>query len=180
MVREMDNRDQGQDSRTTSLLRVSWGKLVVIQYEVRLPSGKVVDSSEKSGGPVAFVCGSGDFPKPVEEGLVGLCPGERKVISVPPKYTYGIYDPKKVLLVAIERVSGEIEPGKIVKALDEFGLRRPALVRAVWEGATMLDFNHPLAGKTLHFEIVIKDVRDGPFLQNKEIQESTQKNPSAA
>ena len=140
-------------------LRVTYGKLVTIEYEVRLSSGKVVDSSKKSGGPIAFVCGDGNFPKPVEEGIIGLAPGERKVISVPPQYTYGYYDPTKVSLVAIERVSGKAEIGKVVKAPDEFGLRRLALVRSIWEGAMMVDFNHPLAGRYLDFEVFIKDVR---------------------
>jgi len=140
--------------------KVEIGKMVVMDYHVRLPSGKVVDSSEKSGGPVAFICGSGDFPKPVEEGLIGLEPGERRVIPVPPQHTYGDYDPKKVCLVASERISGEAEMGKVVKAPDEFGIVKPALVRAIWEGAIMLDFNHPMAGKTLHFEVIIRDVRE--------------------
>lgn len=142
--------------------RVEWGKIVVIEYQVRLSSGKVVDSSEKSGGAVSFVCGSGDFPRPVEEGLVGMYPGQKRIIPVPPDFTYGIYDPKKVILVPVERVSGEIEHGKVVKAPDELGLKRPGLIRAVWEGAVMLDFNHPLAGKLLHFEIEIKEVRPAP------------------
>ena len=140
-------------------LCVEHGKLVTIEYEVRLSSGEVVDSSKKSGKAAAFVCGKGNFPKPVEEGIVGLAPGEKKIISVPPKYTYGYYDPTKVTLVAIERVSGKAEVGKVVKAPDEFGLRRLALVRSIWEGAMMVDFNHPLAGKSLDFEVIIKDVR---------------------
>lgn len=141
--------------------RVEYGRLIVIEYEVRLPTGKAVDSSE-SGGHAAFVCGRGDFPRPVEEGVIGLSVGQRKVIVVPPEYTYGFYDPKKVSLVAVERITEKIEVGKIVKAPDEFGLRRPALVRSVWKGALMLDFNHPLAGKTLHFEVVVKDIRQAP------------------
>ncbi len=140
--------------------RVEWGKVVVMEYRVRLSSGKIVDSSEKAGGPASFVCGSGEFPKPVEEGLIGLAPGEKKVIRVPPDFTYGPYDPKKVTLVAQERLLGEtIETGKVVKVPDELGLKRPAIIRAIWEGAIMLDFNHPLAGKILHFEISIRDVR---------------------
>ncbi len=141
------------------LLRVEHGRLVEMEYQVRLSSGKVVDSSENSGGPVTFVCGKGNFPKPVEENIVGLAPGEKKVIFVPPNYTYGRYDPEKVSLVAVERVTGEVEVGKVVKAPDEFGLIRPALVKSILVSAMMLDFNHPLAGKTLHFEVFVKDVR---------------------
>jgi FKBP-type peptidyl-prolyl cis-trans isomerase SlyD len=141
------------------LLRVEQGRLVKMEYQVRLSSGKIVDSSEKAGGPVTFICGKGIFPKPVEENIVGLAPGEKKVIFVPPSYTYGRYDPGKVSLVAIERISGKVEVGKVVKAPDEFGLIRPALVKSILASAMMLDFNHPLAGKTLHFEVFVKDVR---------------------
>lgn len=142
------------------ILRVERGRLVVIDYEVRLKSGKVVDSSAKSGGPAAFVCGEGSFPPPVEEGIIGLAPGESKVIPVPPEFTYGLYDPKKVRLVASERIGEEAEPGKVVKAPDEFGLKRPAIIRSVWHGAILLDFNHPLAGQILHFDVVIREVKE--------------------
>jgi FKBP-type peptidyl-prolyl cis-trans isomerase 2 len=147
------------DTTEKILLRVENGRLVEMEYQVRLSSGKVVDSSEKSGGPVTFVCGKGNFPKPVEENIVGLAPGEKKVIFVPPNYTYGQYDPVNVSLVAIEKVSGEVEIGKVVKAPDEFGLRRPAMIKSILGSALMLDFNHPLAGKTLYFEVFVKDVR---------------------
>ena len=121
--------------------------------------GQVVDSSEKSGGSVTFVCGEGDFPAPVEEGVVGLALGERKVIVVPSVYTYGHYDPRQVVLVAQERMVGELEVGKVTNAPDEFGIRRAAIVRSVWEGAILVDFNHPLAGKELHFEVVVREIR---------------------
>jgi len=140
-------------------IRIEKGHWVVMDYTVKLKTGKVVDSSEKAGGPAAFVCGNGDFPEPVEEGILGLTPGDSRLIVVPPAYTYGFYDPKKVCLVASERITEQVETGKVVKAPDEFGIRRPAVVRAIWDGAIMLDFNHPLAGQILHFEVFIKEVR---------------------
>lgn len=81
------------------------------------------------------------------------------MILVSPNHTYGHYDPRKISLVAMERISGKAEVGKVVKVSDEYGLRRPALVKSIWGSAVMLDFNHPLAGKTLHFEVFVKDVR---------------------
>lgn len=139
-------------------IRVRYGSLVAIEYRVRLATGQLVDSSEKSGEPIKFICGHGDFPKPVEEGLIGLAPGESKVIAVAPLFGYGYYDPKKVSLIATERIFEEVKTGKAIKAPDEFGIRRTALVRSVWHGAVLVDFNHPLAGKTLYFEIKIIDV----------------------
>ncbi|MEZ0329558.1 MAG: FKBP-type peptidyl-prolyl cis-trans isomerase [Dissulfuribacterales bacterium] len=143
-------------------IRVDFGFEVVIEYQIRLKNGKVVDSSEKSGGPVRLICGNGDFPRPVEEGIVGMKPGDIKVIPVPPQYTYGLYDPKQVVLVAAERIYEEIAVGKIVKAPDEFGLKRPAVIKRFWEGAVLLDFNHPLAGQTMLFEVKIRDIDPNP------------------
>jgi len=142
-------------------LKVKRGYLVVMDYEVRLLSGKTVDSSKKAGAPARFICGQGLFPKPVEEEIIGLKKGDKKTIEVHPKHTYGDYDPKKILLVAQERFSGELEIGKVAQVPDEFGIRRPAIVLKVWEGAILVDFNHPLAGKPLMFEIFIRDVQPG-------------------
>lgn len=144
-------------------IRVNIGFGVIIEYQVRLKNGTVVDSSEKSGGPIRIICGKGDFPRPVEEGIIGLRPGDIKIISVPPQYAYGLYDPKQVVLVAAERIYEEIAVGKMVKAPDEFGLKRPAIVKRFWEGAVLLDFNHPLAGQTMLFEIKIRDVDPTPL-----------------
>ncbi|MDA8162256.1 MAG: FKBP-type peptidyl-prolyl cis-trans isomerase [Desulfobacteraceae bacterium] len=139
-------------------MKVGYGKIVVVEYRVRLSSGQVVDSSHKAGGPLKFLYGQGGFPPPVESGIIGLMPGDIKTIIVPPIFGYGVYSQKKVRLISIERISEEIEIGRTIKAPDEFGLRRPAIVRSIWQGAVLADFNHPLAGKSLYFEIEIKDV----------------------
>jgi len=148
------------------LKAVESGCVVIMDYVVRLVTGKVVDSSEKSGGPASFVCGSGSFPRPVEEGIVGLAPGESKIITVHPFYAYGLYDPRKQMLVASERISGPVETGKVIKVPDELGITRPAVIRDVWKGAIMVDFNHPLAGQVLKFEVSIREVRPAPSNQN--------------
>ncbi len=146
----------------TGKMKAAPGMVVLMEYKVRLATGKVVDSSEKSGGPVAIICGKGDFPPPVEEAIVGLGPGDQRVVTVPPEYAYGVYDPKKQVLVASERISGEVDVGKVIKAPDEFGIKRPAIVRSIMDGALMVDFNHPLSGQILKFEILIKDVQPAP------------------
>ena len=143
------------------LVRVEFGCTVVMDFVVRLLTGKVVDSSEKSGGPASFVCGRGDFPKPVEEGIIGLSPGDSKIITVHPFFAYGLYDPKKLLLVAAERITGAIELGKVIKVPDQLGITRPAVIRDIWPGAIMVDFNHPLAGQVLKFEVTIREVIKG-------------------
>jgi len=152
----MGGNESGNDLDASKVVKK--GSRVVMDYVVRLATGKVVDSSEKSGGPASFVCGQGDFPKPVEEGIVGMAPGDVKTITVHPFYAYGLYDPKKQMLVAMERIQGPVEQGQVVKVPDQLGITRPAVVRDIWPGAIMVDFNHPLAGQVLKFEVAIRDV----------------------
>ena len=137
---------------------VADGCIVTMDYVVRLVTGKVVDSSEKSGRPASFVCGKGNFPRPVEEGIIGLAPGESKTIKVHPFYAYGLYDPRKQMLIASERISVPVEAGKVIKVPDELGITRPAVIRDIWKEAIMVDFNHPLAGQTLKFEVSIREI----------------------
>ncbi len=164
-------KNSAKDCPTNQKAVVQRGCRVVMDFVVRLVSGKVVDSSEKSGGPASFVCGKGDFPKPVEEGIIGLSPGEVKTITVHPFYAYGLYDPKKQMLVAMERIPQPVEQGKVVKVPDQLGITRPAVVRDIWPGAIMVDFNHPLAGQALKFEVVIREViREEDGLENEKEQ----------
>lgn len=138
------------------------GCIVTMDYVVSLVTGKVIDSSEKSGRPASFICGKGNFPKPVEEGILGLAPGESKIIKVHPFYAYGLYDPKKQLLIASERISVPVDEGKVIKVPDELGITRPAVIRDIWKGAIMVDFNHPLAGQILTFEVSIRRIQAAP------------------
>jgi FKBP-type peptidyl-prolyl cis-trans isomerase 2 len=158
-----DTSDNKNSSLSSQATEVTEGSTVIMEYSVRLANGKEVDSSARNGGAVSFICGENRFPEPVEKGILGMQPGDTKVIPVEPVYTYGFYDPKKQILVASERVKEKAEPGKIIKAPDEFGIRRQAVVRAVWNGAILVDFNHPLAGQTLYFNINLKGIKLSPM-----------------
>ncbi len=166
----------GQDGTEDQVVKP--GRVVIMDYVVRLVTGKIVDSSEKTGSPASFICGSGSFPKPVEEGIVGMSAGDSRSITVHPFYAYGLYDPGKQVLVASERISGQIEAGKIIKVPDQLGITRPAVIREVWNGAIMVDFNHPLAGQVLKFEVTIRQVT--PASSTHEVVEGQEVPGSAA
>ncbi len=140
-------------------ITVQKGKQVIIDYQVRLTTGQVVDSAEKTG-PVSFICGAGEFLQPVEEKIIGLKKGESVAVNVSPMYTYGYYDHKKVILIAKERVSGEITRGKPIKAPDYYGIHQQGFIVSEWQGAILVDFNHPLAGKNLIFFVKILEIKE--------------------
>ncbi|MBA2849255.1 peptidylprolyl isomerase [Thermosulfuriphilus ammonigenes] len=130
---------------------IAKGAKVTISYRV-LAAGKVVDVSKS---PVSFICGEGQFMPYVEEALIGAKVGETRHIVVPPQYHYGPYDPLKLVAISRERLPQGANPGEVVRLVDEFWVLRPALIREINEGYAFVDFNHPLAGKELQFEVEI-------------------------
>ncbi len=127
----------------------------LIRYRV-IAEKNVVDASKE---PFWVKIGSGEFMPAVEKALVGHRPGELVVIWVPPEEHYGPYDPKKLQVVPAERVPEGASPGSVIKLQDEYGVVHPAVLKKVEEGLAVVDFNHPLAGKTLRFEVEILDLK---------------------
>lgn len=134
--------------------RIQPGSKVVFNYRV-IAGQEVVDSSSR---PATIEIGRGQFFPVVEEALLGHEAGERLVVLVPPEKHYGPYDPKKIHFIPTERLPREISPGQVVRVPDDFGVPHPAIVRRVDPEVALVDFNHPLAGKPLRFEIEILEV----------------------
>ncbi len=149
--------------------KIQPGDLVTVRYRV-LAGKDVVDASE---GPVTFEVGSGRFLPPVEKALEGHQPGDRLIVLVPPEEHYGRYDPKKLQLIAAEKLPPNANPGEVVKVQDELGVVHPAILRRRDEEVALVDLNHPLAGKILRFEIEILDVKPKTSVSPPEKPEET-------
>ncbi|WP_322741391.1 peptidylprolyl isomerase [Fervidicoccus fontis] len=113
----------------------------------------------KTYEPTLVIIGEGRVVKGLEEALQEMNEGEQKVIELPPSKAYGERDPNRLRRIPIrEFKKGDVEPvpGKVVEINGV-----PALIRDVTGGRVLVDFNHPLAGKTIVYEVkVIK------YLQN--------------
>jgi peptidylprolyl isomerase len=106
--------------------------------------------------PLFVAVGEGWIPKGLDESLVGLEVGSAKTIEVAPEKAYGERDPSKVRLVPLRRFRGEgvaPVPGASIQ-IDG----KAAIVRAVGAGRVQVDYNHPLAGKTLIYEVTVKKI----------------------
>lgn len=125
------------------------GEIVATTIESAAKDAKL-HSEERTYEPFFVVLGEGWVPKGLEESLGALDAGEKFTIEVPPEKGYGARDPAKIKLTPLKRlVEKGIEPvpgGHI----DVDG--KHALVRSVGAGRVQLDYNHPLAGKTLAYE----------------------------
>jgi peptidylprolyl isomerase len=100
------------------------------------------------------VLGEGWVVSGLEERLYEMSVGEKREIEVPPEKGFGVRDPSKVRLIPLRMFKGEpnLRPGARVRFRDAL-----ATVRSISSGRVQLDFNHPLAGKTLKYEVEVKD-----------------------
>jgi FKBP-type peptidyl-prolyl cis-trans isomerase 2 len=148
------------------------GDYAYIDYTLRIKeSGEVVDTTleevAKESGlkrdgsfePLFLIVGEGWVPRGLEEGLVGLEPGEKRVIEVPPEKGYGGRDPSKLKLVPLKRFTSQnINP---VPGMSIEVDGKTAIIRAVGAGRVQVDYNHPLAGKTLIYEVTLRKILEG-------------------
>ena len=134
---------------------------VAIDYKLALDSGEEVDSSPE-GQPLGFIVGSGMIIPGLEKQLMGKVAGDESKIVVEPEEGYGpVHDN---LFQEIPRdqfpADCEVEPGMTFQAQSPQG---PVLVNIKEmkdEKTVVIDMNHPLAGKQLHFDVKVVEVRE--------------------
>ena len=133
---------------------------VAMDFSMALDSGDILERSEK-GKPYTLIVGARQVPRGLEEALLGMTEGEKLSVVVEPQDGFGPYD--KRLVKEIPRSTfpegAELTPGMAFQADGPRGQAVPFRVISVDGEAVEVDFNHPLAGQTLHFEVKIVEVR---------------------
>lgn len=133
------------------------GKKVKIDYTLYV-DGEVFDTS-KGSEPLEYMHGSGQIIPGLERSLDGLKPGDERKVHVGPDDAYGPIHPQAVIQVPREQIQdGNVEVGMILSARNADGQTMQGVVTEVNEESVTVDFNHPLAGKELYFEITIIEV----------------------
>ncbi|GJM42211.1 MAG: peptidyl-prolyl cis-trans isomerase [Ardenticatenaceae bacterium] len=141
-------------------LTIQKGMVVSIDYVLRLDDGEVVDASE--GEVLEYLHGYSQIIPGLEKALVGLTVGDSKKVVVPPKEAYGEINMEAFEIVPRTMFPDdmELEEGLELSLRDaETNEPFDASIAEVREKEVMLDFNHPLAGETLHFEVKIPAMR---------------------
>lgn len=134
---------------------------VVIDYRVHLDDGTYVRGE---GGPVSlnFVTGYEQVLPALERRLMGLSEGTEIAFIIPASEAFGEYDPSQVQEQSLEEFpeGRNVEEGKwIVATNEQTGAQYGYFVRAKTENTVTMDFNHPLAGKDLHYHVKVASVR---------------------
>ena len=143
-------------------MSVSKGKEVSLEYTLRLENKEVVDSNVGKQ-PLLFTQGSQQIIPGLERELEGLVEGDTKVVTVAPEDGYGKVDPKAFQEVEKEKIPADAQKvGAQLQGKDASGRVFRTTVKEIKEKTIVLDFNHPLAGKTLVFDVKVLGVKDKP------------------
>ncbi len=128
------------------------GTTVRVHYTGTLDDGTEFDSS-KDRDPLEFTLGTGQVIPGFESAVSELAVGERATVVLEPEDAYGPHHAEAVQVVPATAFTEEPDEGAIVQLLGPDGERLAATVAEVEGEEVTLDFNHPLAGKSLTFEI---------------------------
>ena len=135
-------------------------QVVLFHYSVRDDEDNVVETSH-GGEPNAYLHGHGGIIRGLEEALEGRDAGESFSVTVAPEKAYGPRKPDAVQRVPIKHLMGakRWKSGMVAQVQTEQGPRHVVVVKVGHKFADV-DTNHPMAGKTLTFDIEVVDVRD--------------------
>jgi FKBP-type peptidyl-prolyl cis-trans isomerase SlyD len=135
---------------------------VVVSLDYTLTvDGEVVDTTE-GDDPIEFIQGRENIISGLERELYGLKIGDKKQVNVPAKEAYGEIDPDAVVDVPRSEIPKDIplKLGVELTVRNEDGDMLEARITSISKNSVQLDFNHPLAGKDLNFDITVVGLRE--------------------
>ena len=143
--------------------------VVNMAYVLTSSEGQEMDRSDEG---IAFVQGHGQIVPGLEEALYGLGVGDEKEVVVEPEDGYGEYESDNVQEVPRDAFPAELDlqPGMALRLRDRnTGEEYVAYVVVAGAETVKLDYNHPLAGQTLHFHVEIKELRQLTAAEKQEL-----------
>ena len=138
---------------TSTMQSVGKGDNIAVDYTGTLEDGNVFDSSI-GRAPLEFEVGAGEMIKGFDDAVIGMKLNEEKNITIRPEEAYGPYDVDAVIEVAIASIPEGTKAGDTLYAAG-----RPVKVLEMRNETAILDTNHPLAGKTLIFQIKVVSIQ---------------------
>ncbi len=135
------------------------GSKVKFDYTLTV-DGQVADTSA-GRAPLEYTHGAGHIIKGLEKEMTGMNVGDKKTVTVKPEEGYGLVLEEAIRRVPKTSIGGaeHLKVGDMVGASNA-GHTFRAVVKEITDTEVVLDFNHPLAGKTLTFDVEIKEIND--------------------
>ena len=151
VIAKAENNEKG--------LTVSKGSTVSIDYTIKLENNNVIDTTE-GVGPLSYTHGTNELVPGLEKELGGMTIGQSKHIVVTPENGYGPIIPEAFIEVKKDKVPNKgLKIGSRLEAKDPEGRIVYSTIKEIRENTVLLDFNHPLAGKTLYIDVEVMDIK---------------------
>lgn len=142
------------------VLSIGPGCQVSMHFTLSLADGTVADSSV-GHDPISFILGDGSMIHGLEMALYGLKAGDQQCLSIEPRDAFGFPDPDNIHDMPREEFPADVDlkPGLIMSFSTPSGEEIPGAIMEVNEAMVKVDFNHPLAGHEIIFEVEILEIR---------------------
>ncbi|MDR2231865.1 MAG: FKBP-type peptidyl-prolyl cis-trans isomerase [Tannerella sp.] len=150
-------------------MNISTNKFVSVTYDLNVGDGDERELMERATAqrPLEFIFGTGAMLPAFEEELNGLTEGAEFIFTLTPDKAYGEYEAENLIELpkTMFEVDGQFDDenvieGSTIPMIDSNGQRLMGSVHEIREDVVIMDFNHPLAGETLHFSGKVIDVHE--------------------
>lgn len=139
---------------------ITQNNLVSINYEVRDTDTNEIIDSNMDKKPLDFIVGLGQIIDGLEEKIVGASVGDKLNFIVEPEKAYGLRQPELIQEVSKSQFGDiDLKKGMSLFGQAENGTPVQVIVTDFNDEVVMIDYNHPLAGKSLQFDVLVLDAR---------------------
>lgn len=139
---------------------IEQGSRVTLHFSLQLEDGSVVDATPDQQ-PASLVIGDGNLPPGFEQQLLGLAAGDERTVRIPPEKAFGMPNPNNIQRLPKGRFGDDValEEGLVLSFTDAADGELPGVICRINEQTVEVDFNHPLAGHHLVFNVQIVAVQ---------------------
>ena len=140
---------------------IGTGRRVTLHFALKLDDGRVVDSNFE-GQPASFTVGDGNLPVGFEQAILGMTAGDEGVFRIPPAKAFGMPNPENHQSFPRSKFSddAELQEGLVMSFADAGNSELAGVVTTFDDERVYVDFNHPLAGKELLFQVKVIQVEN--------------------
>jgi FKBP-type peptidyl-prolyl cis-trans isomerase SlpA len=133
---------------------------VVLHFDLKLSDGSAADSTRVNNKPAKLVIGDGSLSMHFEDCLLGLKAGDKKSFTLEADDAFGPSNPDNIHHMERNKFSADTpaEEGMIIAFTQPDGTEVPGIIREVSGDSVTVDFNHPLAGQVITFDVEILTV----------------------
>jgi len=145
---------------SVNAIPITRNSTVTLHFTIKLSNGSVADSTHNMGKPAQLIIGDGSLSENFESHLLNLYAGDKKIVDLKAEDAFGSPNPDNIHYMERGKFIGEtaVEVGTIMAFSGPDGVEIPGIITDISGDSVTVDFNHPLAGQDVTFEVEILSV----------------------